>query len=892
MNRESYVKVAAVVLLLVTLIGGLQLIRPAAAPAAAGDIDLEVTATGVPNPGVLGLLGPYIDWTVTVTNSTGDEVITTTATGITVRDDINVTPTTLTALRQTPTVTAGSYNGSGSWTIPSLAPGGAATLKYRTQFLLSTTTTIGILSTEVTAAGQNDRDSRPLEDNDVGDQDDEAVFRTGSGTNRTVGNLVWNDLDANARYATSEPGVRGVIVQVTSGGVRLFAGRTNSSGAWSYNGVPTGTTITVTFLAPPESLFTTSKVGDDLADSDPVPATAMATSATTAARLIAADNPNIDAGVRINADLSLAKTGVPGTGSTALIITYTGRLTNAGPGPGAGIVVEDDLPVGVTLVGTPTVSAGVVTSSSNRMITWSVPLIAPGATETIQYQLRLPGSGRVRNQIEIIAATTPDFDSAPVTGECVVGQDNCTVVEVVVGTGELNGSVWRDANGNGQRDGGEAAQAGVTVRRYSPGGTLQASTTTGTDGRWAFSLIPLTDYIVEVVAPPGSGFTSRDIGSDSTDSDVDSSGRMAVGLAGATATIDAGLIRADSPVANRVLVPQGVPVTFNVLDDDAIPGRTAGGPLPSGYSWTRNDGPAWGSVTCTAAGSCTYTPLANHAGGDSFRYTVTNPTFGPATVTVAIEVLFVNDPPTARGDRTVTAIDTPASVVVTANDSDPNDPSTPGDPNLPGDPPRIASTGVVNPAGSGTASCSTTTCTFTPAPGFTGMASFGYTITDSGRSDPRVANAGVPGGIPALDPKSAAATVEVWVDPARRTGGGFRRAVEAQSTTGAGAWSSSTSAEVSASCTAGRPRAVLSWQTVSKVTGYRVERRPVNTPTGTDRWVEAAVVAAGTTSMTDTLVGEGQTLRYRVIPLRYRLIGQPSAEVSAAIPATIGPAGC
>ena len=54
---------------------------------------------------------------------------------------------------------------------------------------------------------------------------------------------------------------------------------------------------------------------------------------------------------------------------------------------------------------------------------------------------------------------------------------------------------------------------------------------------------------------------------------------------------------------------------------------------------------AHGTVSCSATGSCTYTPDANYAGPDSFEYSISDGHGGTDTATVTVTVTPVNDPP-------------------------------------------------------------------------------------------------------------------------------------------------------------------------------------------------------------------------------------------------------
>ncbi len=82
---------------------------------------------------------------------------------------------------------------------------------------------------------------------------------------------------------------------------------------------------------------------------------------------------------------------------------------------------------------------------------------------------------------------------------------------------------------------------------------------------------------------------------------------------------------------------------------------------------------------------------------------------------------------------------------------------------------------------------------------------------------------------------------------------------------------------------------VVSWASVSKATGYRLERRPAGE---SSTWRQVAALGAAGSTFTDDLVGEGRTFTYRVTPLRHRLVGGLGSPAAASVPAPTGPAGC
>jgi len=125
--------------------------------------------------------------------------------------------------------------------------------------------------------------------------------------------------------------------------------------------------------------------------------------------------------------------------------------------------------------------------------------------------------------------------------------------------------------------------------------------------------------------------------------------------------------------------------------------------------------PAHGTVSMVG-GSLQYTPAPDYNGADSFAYTASDGSAASSPATVSITVTPVNDPPVAHDDTA--AVTTGASLLidVLANDSD-----------VDGDQLSITSS---TSAGSGTATCDSTRCSYASASGFTGVDSFTYVISD------------------------------------------------------------------------------------------------------------------------------------------------------------------
>ncbi|WP_417236304.1 Ig-like domain-containing protein, partial [Bizionia paragorgiae] len=140
---------------------------------------------------------------------------------------------------------------------------------------------------------------------------------------------------------------------------------------------------------------------------------------------------------------------------------------------------------------------------------------------------------------------------------------------------------------------------------------------------------------------------------------------------------------------------------------------------------TANTNPTNGTVSIDATGNYTYTPNPNYFGGDTFTYTICDDGTPQAcdTATVYIEVIPESGPeneaPIANADTATTTESTPITVVVLANDFDPD-----ADP--------ISITGTSSPT-YGTITVNTNgTIIYTPNPGYIGEDTFEYTICDDG----------------------------------------------------------------------------------------------------------------------------------------------------------------
>ncbi|WP_434743740.1 Ig-like domain-containing protein [Micromonospora sp. SH-82] len=169
----------------------------------------------------------------------------------------------------------------------------------------------------------------------------------------------------------------------------------------------------------------------------------------------------------------------------------------------------------------------------------------------------------------------------------------------------------------------------------------------------------------------------------------------------------------DAPVAatGTLGTPEDTPVAFTLTSFATDPDQDT-------LTFTVTQPPAGrGTVSCTPAGACTYTPPPNYFGQTSFDYTATDPGGRTATSSVTVTVTPVNDPPVAVPDTASTVSGVAVTVDVLRNDTD-----------VEGDVLTVVPGGGTTAGGSFT--CTASACTYTPAVAFVGQDGFTYRVTD------------------------------------------------------------------------------------------------------------------------------------------------------------------
>ena len=175
------------------------------------------------------------------------------------------------------------------------------------------------------------------------------------------------------------------------------------------------------------------------------------------------------------------------------------------------------------------------------------------------------------------------------------------------------------------------------------------------------------------------------------------------------------------PIATNDIAstPQGTPAIGNLLVNDVDPD---GDPLILVTTPVSN--PTKGTVVLNPDGTYTYTPNPTAVGEDTFCYAVFDGINGKDTACVTIDIIPAltpaNDAPVALDDNTQTELNSPVTIVVKANDADPE--------GLP-----LANPTAVTAPMHGTVAYNVDgTVTYTPTTGYLGNDTFTYQICDTG----------------------------------------------------------------------------------------------------------------------------------------------------------------
>ncbi|MGB0384737.1 MAG: SdrD B-like domain-containing protein [Ardenticatenaceae bacterium] len=362
----------------------------------------------------------------------------------------------------------------------------------------------------------------------------------------SIGDTVFEDLNANGIQNAGEPGVSGVTVELLDSNNQVVdTTTTNNNGIYAFTDLVPGD-YSLRFIAPAGYMISPQDQGSDATDSDADPTSGQ----TIVTTLSSGENDSTwDAGLFQKASL----------GDTVFEDLNADGIQDAGE-PGISDVTVELLDGSNQVLDT-------TTTDNNGM--YSFTELMPG-----DYALRftVPADYMISPQDQGANDAT-DSDADPTDGETIVttlisGENDLTWDAGLFRKASLGDKVWEDSNSNGIQDPNEPMISGVTVELFDSNGNLVDSTTTDGDGMYNFSDLMPACYEVQFTAPTDYMGTLQDQGSDDTlDSDADpNTGRtdeVCLESNEDNTTVDAGFI-APPPTAsigNKV---------FEDLDADGI----------------------------------------------------------------------------------------------------------------------------------------------------------------------------------------------------------------------------------------------------------------------------------------------------------------------------------
>ena len=326
----------------------------------------------------------------------------------------------------------------------------------------------------------------------------------------SLGDRVWLDTNKNGVQDAGEAGVKSVTVKLLDGnGTVVATTTTDANGNYKFSNLTPGD-YAVQVVAPNGYAFSPRDQGtNDAVDSD-VDATSGKSGVVTLAS--GENNTSLDAGIYCK----------PTTGSIGDRVwedsNYNG-IQDAGEAGIKGVTVK-------LLNSAGTVVATTTTDANGNYLFDNV------AAGNYKVQVVSPSGYYVTKQDQGTSdATDSDINASGVTGSIsLAAGDAITTVDAgLYKKASLGDKVWCDTDKDGIQDSGEAGVCGVTVKLLDSTGTVVATTTTDTNGNYKFSNLNPGNYAVQVVAPTGYVFSSKNQGTnDAVDSDVDASGKSGV----------------------------------------------------------------------------------------------------------------------------------------------------------------------------------------------------------------------------------------------------------------------------------------------------------------------------------------------------------------------------
>ena len=475
-------------------------------------------------------------------------------------DNTSVEELTLTALNDD---IHGDLDGQGTCTVPqTIAVGGF----YQCSFTATVTGNTGDSETDIVTASGVDDDG-----NSVSDYDDATVTITDAPA--SLGDFVWQDLDADGIQEAGELGIENVTVNLYDPGADgqpgggddalLDTDITDAGGNYGFADLAPGDYF-VEFEAPAGYAFSPQDQGGDGAlDSD----ADTSTGRTMTINLESGEDDDAwDAGLYQPASI----------GDFVWYDTNLDGIQDVGEGGIAGVTVNLYDGAGVLTDTIPTDGNGAYNFGNLVAGDYSLEFVPPAGYEfTLQDQGSddaLDSDADPSNGLTILTTLDP--------GENELDWDAGLYLPDLH-PASIGDTVWNDVDVDGIQDAGEDGIYAVTVNLYDVSGAWLAATATDLDGLYSFGNLAPGDYSLGFVPPAGYEFTLQDQGSDDAlDSDSDPSNGLTILTtldpgendlawdAGLFQYADLSVVKTDYPDP----VVAGAPLTYTLMVSNAGPG--------------------------------------------------------------------------------------------------------------------------------------------------------------------------------------------------------------------------------------------------------------------------------------------------------------------------------
>ena len=384
--------------------------------------------------------------------------------------------------------------------------------------------------------------------------DDDSDYDCGLIEPTSVGDLVFEDLNGDGVQDAGEDGIVNVAIQLWYAGgdaaigggddVQSDATTTDANGEYVFNNLVAARNYYLKIVPPAGyGVSPIDQGGDDTADSDFDPDAAKLYTAVFSVAY-SEENEDVDAGLYETA-------------------TFRGRVWDDDDGDGVRESGEGDLAANATVklydAGADEAIGGgddTEMDTTDTKNTYNFADVAPGV---YYIEVTAPaGSDFVRQD----QGSDDDVDSdvSNATGCSNLFAITSGHADVVVDAGlnpfgSVSGKIWKDADDDGVRDGGETGYQNLTVGLYLAGDDGDIGTsddefvgadTTAADGTYQITNVVADDYYAKFSLPSGYTYSPQDQGGDDTaDSDADpNDGRTAeftVAASTDTANVDCGL---------------------------------------------------------------------------------------------------------------------------------------------------------------------------------------------------------------------------------------------------------------------------------------------------------------------------------------------------------------